>query len=125
MGALLEVAYLLWVRTDLSDKNKIKCLFKELVIPGILLVVSKVTLTYLRPYGYAAALGFKPHLLFQTLSLVFLHDYYKVRWLTGTIALISYSGLIFLLIKKKGFKAKRGLNEGIKELIKGFDVEGL
>ena len=28
-------------------------------------------------------------------------------------------------LKKKGFKAKRGLNEGIKELIKGFDVEGL
>ena len=28
-------------------------------------------------------------------------------------------------LKKKGFKAKRSLNEGIKELIKGFDVEGL
>ena len=28
-------------------------------------------------------------------------------------------------LKKKGFKAKRDLNEGIKELIKGFDVEGL
>ena len=28
-------------------------------------------------------------------------------------------------LKKKGFKAKRELNEGIKELIKGFDVKGL
>ena len=28
-------------------------------------------------------------------------------------------------LKKKGFKAKRGLNEGIKELIKGFKVDGL
>ena len=28
-------------------------------------------------------------------------------------------------LKKKGFKAKRSLNEGIKELIKGFDVKGL
>ena len=28
-------------------------------------------------------------------------------------------------LKKKGFKAKRDLNEGIKELIKGFGVEGL
>ena len=28
-------------------------------------------------------------------------------------------------LKKKGFTAKRHLNEGIKELIKGFKVEGL
>ena len=28
-------------------------------------------------------------------------------------------------LKKKGFTAKRNLNEGIKELIKGFNIEGL
>lgn len=104
MGALLEIAYVLWFLTERSLKDKIIFLVKQFLIPTVLLVVSKITLTYLKPYGYAAALGFKPHLLSQTLSLIFLHDYYKVRWLTGGLALFSYIGLFTLLYKIRGRK---------------------
>lgn len=104
MGALLEIAYALWLLPKYSFKEKVSFLIKQFLIASIILVISKITLTYLKPYGYAAALGFKPHLMYQTLSLIFLHDYYKVRWLTGLLALTSYAGLIFLIYKARGRK---------------------
>lgn len=105
MGALLDIGYVLWLKADDSLKEKVLFLVKQLILPFALVFISKVILTYLKPYGYAAKLGFKPHLLIQTLSLIFLHDYYKVRWLTGSLAFVSYILLIFKLYKGRGRKA--------------------
>jgi len=104
MGALLEIAYILWFQADKNLIVKFKELLKQTIIPFLLVFVSKVILTYLKPYGYAAALGFKPHLFSQTLSLIFLHDYYKVRWLTGSLALISYLAMTFWVFRDRGAK---------------------
>lgn len=105
MGALLEVAYVLWHQANCSLKKQFMGLFRQLILPAILVLISKLTLTSIESYGYAMGIGFKPHLLYQSLSMVFLHDYYKTRWLTGGLAALSYLLIFVYLFKNKKAKA--------------------
>ncbi len=92
MGVLIQVSGELLKNRKFKDS--MIPILKQLFISILFLVISKSILSSIESYGYVSKVGFKKHLFTQSMSLIFLHDYYKTRWLTGGINLLA---ILFLL----------------------------
>lgn len=102
---LLEVSHTFYVeREDDGDWIALKLtIIKTLreVLPVIIVCISsKVILQKIYPYPYVAKKGFKLHLFNQFISLSFLHDYYKTRWISSPFSLLPILIFIFDRLKR-------------------------
>ncbi|MCO4753996.1 MAG: hypothetical protein KC478_05920, partial [Bacteriovoracaceae bacterium] len=102
-GALVELSRIA-MKDDGHLFEKFKMFTYQLLGPVLVIFGSKVILSSMESYPYVSKVGFKLHLFLQSMSMIFLHDYYKTRWLTGSLFLISTLLLFIYLFRRRSKK---------------------